>query len=82
MGDLDLLLDGDHLGGLASFDLSRLERISSLVRVLEVERRNMVKIKNIQKFVTIPLKIYPETKNKINASHGFTQNIFQLVFAF
>ncbi|ETE64043.1 hypothetical protein L345_10191, partial [Ophiophagus hannah] len=35
IGDLDLLLEGDHLGGLASFDRSLLERMSSLVRVLE-----------------------------------------------
>lgn len=39
MGDRDLLRDGDHLlGGLISFDLSRLDKISSLVRVLKMKK--------------------------------------------
>lgn len=47
MGDRDLLLDGDHLlGGLISFDLSRLDKISSLVRVLKVKRENSSKIRS------------------------------------
>lgn len=41
MGDRDLLLDGDHLlGGLTSLDLSRLDKMSSLVRVLKTEEEN------------------------------------------
>lgn len=45
MGDRDLLLDGDHLlGGLMSFDLSRLDKISSLVRVLKAEEENGSKV--------------------------------------
>lgn len=41
MGDRDLLLDGDHLlGGLTSLDLSRLDKMSSLVRVLKTEEES------------------------------------------
>lgn len=41
MGDRDLLLDGDHLlGGLTSLDRSRLDKMSSLVRVLQTEEQS------------------------------------------
>lgn len=58
MGDRDLLLDGDHLlGGLTSFDLSRLDKISSLVRVLKIEEENGCKIRSKQKpKITLPSK--------------------------